>query len=197
MTRIVLIIACLVVAAAAPSAARAQGSRELGTFCIQSGTGDQLKTLAAVDGEVRLLRAQVRANADGGSGQPKKYPYHAESYAWKITRTAQGYTMQAMGKGMKHDGWYLGFDRMVPAKGVFLVERPTAGSYWNIDRVPALTKDDATPLRATTTGADWKLDFDRDGVKYIRDKASGYVTVYKLKLDQGPATHWVIDFFGK
>ncbi len=173
------------------------GGRDLGAFSIQNGTGDQLKTLAAVDGEVRLLRAQVRGTQGGDSGQPKKYPYRAESYAWKITRTAQGCAMQAMGKGMKHHGWYLSCDREMPAKGVFLAERPTAGSYWKIDHVSALTEDRATPLRAGIAGADWTLDFDPDGETYIRDVATGYVTVYQLTLVQGRGERWVIDFFGK
>jgi len=168
------------------------GGRDLGLFSIQNGTGDQLKTLVAVDGEVRLVRHQAKGN---DRGQPRKYPYRAESYPWRITRTAQGYTLQAIGKGMKHHGWYVSFDRELPAKGVFLTERPTAGSYWNIDKVPAFTERDATPLRAGIAGADWEVDFDADGETYIRDVVT--VTVYQLALVQRRGVRWKIDFFGK
>ena len=151
-----------------------------------------------MDGEVRLLHAQERGTQGSASGQPRKYPYRAESLEWKITRTAQGYTLQAIGEGMKHHGWYLSFDREMPAKGVFLVERPTAGSYWKIDEVPAFTERDATPLRAGIAGADWEVDFDPDGETCLRDAATiGYVTVYQLTLVQRRGTRWKIDFYGK
>jgi len=172
------------------------GGRDLGLFSIQNGTGDQLKTLGTVDGEVRLLHA-LRGTEGSGRGQPKKYPYRAESLAWWIRRTAQGYTLQATGDGMKHRRWYLSFDREMAAEGVFLAERPTAGSYWISDEVPAFTEREATPLRAGIAGADWELDFDPDGETYFRDAATGYVTVYQLTLVQGRGTRWKIEFYGK
>src|SRR4029077_9773139 len=41
-----------------------EGGCDLGVFSIQNGQGDQLKTLVAVDGEVRLLSARTRAPSD-------------------------------------------------------------------------------------------------------------------------------------
>lgn len=195
MSRWFSIITGLVLFAAHPHLAQGQRDGDLGLFSIQNGKGDQLKTLASVDGEVRLLRAQIRT--PDNPVQPKKYPYREESLAWKITRTAEGYTLQAIGKGMKHHGWYLSFDREKPAKGVFLAEQPTAGSYWNIDELPALTERDATLLRPAIAGAEWKLDFDSNGETYFRDAATGHVIVYQPTLVEGRGTRWVIDFFGK
>lgn len=170
--------------------------RDLGLFSIQKGTGDQLQTLVAVDGEVRLLRFQVFGTQGIGSGEPKKYPYQAESYPWRITRTAQGYTLQSIGQGMQHHGWYLSFNREIPAKGVFLAKRPGVGSYWNMDEVPAFTERDATPLRAGIAGADWELDCEPDGETYVKE-AIGYFTVCHLRLVQRQGTRWKIDFYGK
>jgi hypothetical protein len=163
---------------------------------IQVRNGAELKTVGAFDTQVRLVLAGADGINEGDEGRYEEFPYREVSLGWVVAKTEQGYTIRvAFGKNRR--GWYLSYDPDAPEKGVSLVERPTAGSYWDFDRYLAETEVTATPIRARAAGRDWQLDLEKTQEKYLRSKPyRSVVTLSKLKLSKGIGTRFLIDFFG-
>jgi hypothetical protein len=164
---------------------------------IQARNGAELKTVGAFDTEVRLVLAGTDGINEGDESRYDEYPYREESLGWVVAKTERGSTIR-VAFGEKRKGWYLSFDPDAPEQGVFLVKKPTAGSYWDFDRYLAQTEVTATPIRARAAGHDWQLDVENTPETYLRPKPyRSVVTLSKLKLSKGRGTRFLIDFFGK
>jgi hypothetical protein len=164
---------------------------------IQVRNGAELKTVGAFDTEVRLVLAEADGINEGDEGRYEEYPYREVSLGWAVAKIERGYTIR-VAFGRKRKGWYLSYDPETPEKGVSLVEKPTAGSYWDFDRYLAQTEAKETPIRARAAGRDWQLDLEKAPEKYLRPKPyRSVVTLSKLKLSKGSGTRFLIDFFGK
>jgi hypothetical protein len=165
---------------------------------IQIRDGAELKTLGIFGTDVRIVLAGVGPRVKAGE-EYKEYPYRDMdvSLGWQVSKTGKGYTIRVTNQ-TKRPGWYLSYDPAAPERGVFLAAGPAAGSYWDIDRFPAMGEDEATPIRASSIGRDWLLDYDQSPERYRRGDPVAYVqTLYKPNLTKGRGARFLIDFYGK
>ena len=169
-----------------------------GQFAIQlPSTGPELKTLVAFDADVYITKVHGIGTREVEDGKYKNFPYKEYANSWRLDQTEKGFTIQVYVVAEKNHR-YLSYDLEAPEKGVSLREKPTAGSYWDIDLGPKAGR--TTNVRARNIeGGNWCLDYDRDGEEYLQ-KAGGarnVVTLYDLKLKKEGGADFEIDHYGK